>query len=931
MEPISASIGIIPLADPAVKFTNYLKSIRSTSRTIESEIKALIELINAIRSIEQCKQSIFQLGNWLENIADKGGEVPKNKIDAFKKAIRRECGAEEYRRIVNHLQQCQNGIHTSMHCLTFSYANKLHKSLGELSEASRNQFAESQDYNLQQSLQMVHAPASPATLNKHFCIPQNVMSCYTGRRKQLSELERILDVVRYWGIFWIDGSSRESAKHSFAEIARIGGTEQNNKAAKYWLSNLSKPWLLLIDNADDPDIDVMDFIPAGERGVILITTKNPTVVGNCTQGTHLLHFERLENEEARELLLVSAAIPEPLATSTEEHADRIAQILGYLPLALVHAGKAVLERLCSLKDYPKYYKRSRSLWSSHDLDRVDVEHKSNSHAYPSYEMIYVDLERKNDQQSRDAIELLKTFSFMYRENITLDLLIAAAINPRWERTAAGKEPAAVPANRTSRTWKQVFHEWLVTAIEPLARSINRAVLPAVLRDEDDSPLDQDRLRKALSLLVSLVLLNSLSGEDLDYWMHPLVHTWVRQRPETCTAEQAVWCHAAATVLLRSIFIIAPEFMDQDARLKRQVSPHLESVRSNRKEIASRLKENRSAHGRLLHQFSRLFPQFSSQRNQVLEDAKYSLTLQRQVREYITAMLGPESRLGVQNTVFLSVNLKLQTWNNEARQLLQQALRGCKRLSGPDHYKTLMINDMLGTVCLSCSRLREAQALHQDVVNRFNSLKEFGPDHEDTLTAIHHLALVKQRFLQHDEAFILLKDVHERLGKKSPGKDKALDAQNDLAGIYGFMGERHLPQALALSEGVTQLRAERLGDNSLSTLISKLTTTKINIAMGRFAEAERGLLEGFSLLGHLYWRQGRYAKAQAILEEVIEAQNFAHSKRADGEHIDRVKAMWFLVHCYEDQGKISEALEMGEEVAQLVVNFGGKGLGRQHKL
>ncbi|KAL2845384.1 tetratricopeptide repeat domain-containing protein [Aspergillus pseudodeflectus] len=1034
MEPISTSIGIIALADPALKFTNYLMTIRSTSRTINDEIKALIKLISAIRSthqqleelwlrnlkkrstsddagsggnngngdnriideicqnannfIEQCNRSIFQLEDWLKNVAGKGGQVPTSKIDAFKKAIRREHGAEEYRRIFNHLQQCQNGIHTSVYSLTLYYTNKLHKSLGELSDASRNQFAEWQASVRElrrdvqwlgtdnQSPQSPRTPASPVIFNKHFYIPQNVMSYYTGREKQLSELEQMLDrfVIHglggsgktqfcckfaqdnrehYWAVFWINGSSNESAKHSFAEIARIGGTEPNDKAAKHWLSNLSKPWLLLIDNADNPDIDMRDFIPAGDRGVIMITTKNPTVAGNCTQGTHLLHFERLENEEARDLLLASAAIPQPWATSTAEHADRIAQILEYLPLALIHAGKAILKRLCSLKDYPEYYQRtwnrirrsrsrsrSRSLWSSHDLDRVDVDHKSNLHVYSSYEMIYVDLERKDDQQSRDALELLKTFSFMYRENITLDLLIAVAINPRRERMVAAKEPAALPANRTSKTWKQVFHEWLVAAIEPLARSINRAVIPAALRDEDGSPFDQDRLRRALSLLVSLGLLGCQEKSE-SYWMHPLVHTWVRQRPETSTAEQAVWCHAAATVLLRSIFMIAPtEFTDQDARLKGQISPHFESVLSYRKEIASRLEENRRAHGRLLHRFSRLFPQPSSQRIQVLEDAKYSLvcqqrgewtraeTLQRQVREYIFAMLGPESRLGVQITVLLSVNLKLQTRNNEARQLLQQALRGCKRLNGPDHFKTLMIKDMLGTVCLSCSRLREAQALHQDVVNRFKSLKEFGPDHEDTLTAIHHLALVKQRFLQHDEAFILLKE-------------------NDLAGIYGFMGERYLPQALALSEEVTQLRAERLGDNSVSTLISKLTTTTIKIAMGRFAEAERDLLEGLSLVKEILGKthlgtlvaqtwasvlaSGTLCKGAGNLEEVIEAQNFAHSKRADGEHIDRVQAMWFLVHCHEDQGKISEALQMGEKVTQLVANFGGKGLGRQHKL
>jgi hypothetical protein len=42
-------------------------------------------------------------------------------------------------------------------------------------------------------------------------------------------------------------------------------------------------------------------------------------------------------------------------------------------------------------------------------------------------------------------------------------------------------------------------------------------------------------------------------------------------------------------------------------------------------------------------------------------------------------------------------------------------------------------------------------------------------------------------------------------------------------------------------------------------------------------------------------------------------------------------MWFLVHCYEDQGKIEDALNMCEDVIQIVSNFGGEGLGQQHKL
>lgn len=42
-------------------------------------------------------------------------------------------------------------------------------------------------------------------------------------------------------------------------------------------------------------------------------------------------------------------------------------------------------------------------------------------------------------------------------------------------------------------------------------------------------------------------------------------------------------------------------------------------------------------------------------------------------------------------------------------------------------------------------------------------------------------------------------------------------------------------------------------------------------------------------------------------------------------------MWFLVHCYEDEGKIDDAVSMCEELAELIRDFGGEGLGQQHKL
>ncbi|KAK2861092.1 hypothetical protein FQN49_004556 [Arthroderma sp. PD_2] len=259
-------------------------------------------------------------------------------------------------------------------------------------------------------------------------------------------------------------------------------------------------------------------------------------------------------------------------------------------------------------------------------------------------------------------------------------------------------------------------------------------------------------------------------------------------------------------------------------------------------------------------------------------------------------------------------------------------------------------DILGATCLLCSRLREAYELHKEAIEKLSNLEGFGPEHEHTLVALNNLSRVELRYFHHEEAFKMQLQAYGGLKRVlGPTHLKTLDAKENFAGIHGFMGEQHLPPALQMSEEVVQIRIKTLGREHPLTLRSKLIVAKIKTAMNQFDEAEQIFLEGLpaaernlgenhlgtlaarTWLGHLYWRQGRYLEAQAILEDVMKKQRYELSRRADGEHIDRVQAMWFLVHCYEDQGKIDDALNMCQDVTQLVHNFGGEGLGRKHKL
>lgn len=85
---------------------------------------------------------------------------------------------------------------------------------------------------------------------------------------------------RYWGIFWIDASSDDSIKQSFTQIARILRTDMDGNTTvervKRQLANTSQSWLLIFDNADNPDLSLTPFFPTGDRGDVIITSRNPS-------------------------------------------------------------------------------------------------------------------------------------------------------------------------------------------------------------------------------------------------------------------------------------------------------------------------------------------------------------------------------------------------------------------------------------------------------------------------------------------------------------------------------------------------------------------------------------------------------------------------------------------------------------------------------
>lgn len=106
-------------------------------------------------------------------------------------------------------------------------------------------------------------------------------------------------------VFFIDASTLETIRGGFTNIAVTRSIGTEHQAALQWLATSTEEWLLVFDNADDPDIDLYQFFPPSTGGNILITSRNPQL---CTHapGAHY-QVSNMEEDDAVQLLLTSSS------------------------------------------------------------------------------------------------------------------------------------------------------------------------------------------------------------------------------------------------------------------------------------------------------------------------------------------------------------------------------------------------------------------------------------------------------------------------------------------------------------------------------------------------------------------------------------------------------------------------------------------------
>ena len=166
------------------------------------------------------------------------------------------------------------------------------------------------------------------------------------------------------------------------------GVNDSVESVLQWISFLQEEWLIVFDNADIPPPEVVEkFIPPGNRGNILITSRN-RYMGRIVSSVNRIEIKEMEEADAIALLLKASCL-DPM----REHLDvskKIVTELGCIPLAIDHSGAYIDAGRCDIDQYLRQFSVHRQALMSDAI--FTGASKYNKTVYGTWDLSFKEIE-----------------------------------------------------------------------------------------------------------------------------------------------------------------------------------------------------------------------------------------------------------------------------------------------------------------------------------------------------------------------------------------------------------------------------------------------------------------------------------------------------------------------------------------------------------
>ncbi|KAK6497455.1 hypothetical protein TWF481_011863 [Arthrobotrys musiformis] len=565
----------------------------------------------------------------------------------------------------------------------------------------------------------------------------------------------------------------------------------------------NRKWLLIFDNADDLEaFSVQDYFPKHGGGMILVTSRRPEFSLCCAGHVDL---DGLDGESAVKLLLRLARSPD--TAEDKDGATAVVEKLGFMPLAISHAGSFMYEANVSARDYLRYYEGAFMTVQS-KKPKLGWNYRNDT-AATAWELSFSEIQKQNEE----AASLLLTCSYLSPNDISERM---------WEEEGGDLESLLRHKDRISLlasyslikkshagafSVHPVVHTWARERLDDTARlqtmsTTIKLIGKALGRQELSRSSNQWNGREERRM--------AAHAEHIGKFLKPKFTEFLEQSGEDASKKEDT---------LDIIHKIAVIFSSQ--------GKYDEATEWHEKVLAGREKILGEDHPKTLTTINNIAGGLSYQ-------GKYNEAMQW----YERAFAGREKVLGSDNLDTVTT-INDMAWvvgtlgkYDEALQWYERALAGEKAL-GKDHPAILVaVNDM-ALVFSKKGEYDEAMQRHERAL--VGREKVLGKNHPDTLTTVNNMGGVFSNQGKYDQAI----NCYQRAldgRKKALGDDHpaTLASISDMAEVFGHQGR--YDEAMLWYERALAGQEKALGKDHPRTIATVNNIAGVLNKQGRYKEA-----------------------------------------------------------------------------------------------
>lgn len=610
-------------------------------------------------------------------------------------------------------------------------------------------------------------------------------------------------------MFWVHASAKDRFRQAYKTIAtkcEIPGHDDPDKdilklVHDYLKNNTDRPWVLIIDNADDkelffpPGADELGFpkieglsqyFPDCDHGSILMTTRDKKAGSDFMYGQPQVMIGELSSSEA--LQLINQTLGHE--NTTEEEALALSTRMEYLPLAIAQALAYIDKNSMSIGQYIQDLGDDNDTLVknlSQDFQAIGRDTKTPNAVTAAWIISF------NQIKDRDhvACEFLSLMSMFDRQGIQerlIDVYIGGAklidgdSEYRESKTASLgtlKAYSFITPNTDDtydmhRLVQLVTRKWLF-----MRRRMDEVAVRAVRVMRRAFPyVDYETLDEMMRLLphTRAVLSSSMSQE---------------------ASEETKYCRGVIKLRLGFYFNLRSQYAEAEKHAEEAHRLLTESCGAEHKDT--------------LHAVGTLIGIYD-------EQGRYAegTSLAEEEKRRAEQALGKEHDVTLRMTRQLGSLRYREGKLEEAEELLLFVSDALSRKFEDDHRDRLRSVNDLAVVYRAQGRLDEALELHTKLVETTTRLK--GKDHPDTLSSQHNLAGILSARKDYQEAGRLYAEISEtRKRIHGPEHDRTLSSLHALARHHFDQGD--FKQAEELGRHVWKRAKRILGQNHPKTLTS----------------------------------------------------------------------------------------------------------------